>query len=154
MCLIAGQAYGPFFAALDYMLNGTPVGILIGSIPYASDILSALPVLWLFWTAIVQLLPGIQSKLKHWPRTKAWGLLKKWSGLEFVWNFLHQNCIKNGATASECVSELERGTCCSWVLAQSLSYKWFLRSSVWDLLWRRSSPNLVQPKFLAAIHAL
>jgi hypothetical protein len=92
--LIAGQAFGPFFAAIRYILEGTRVDEFLRFIPFESYIFSTFPLVWLFWTAIVQLLPGFQSKLKNWLRTKAWPLLKSWSGLGLVWRFLQSKLHK------------------------------------------------------------
>jgi hypothetical protein len=84
--LMAGKALGPF---VTYIHSAFKTGAdFLPGFNLKSCIFLASPILWLFWTAIIELLPGIRAKLKRWLRTNAWPLLKNWSGLGLVWRFL------------------------------------------------------------------
>lgn len=149
--LIAAQLFSLFLTPSYnlYQLGGVGLFVAFTFVPY---IISA--ILWLSWTAIIELLPDTRAKLKRWLRMKAWPFVKSWSGLGFVWSFLQ--------------SQLHKTTCDRiriglWSVARYLLFlnpcmifvlQVFLRSSVWGLLWRRSSRNLVHTIFPWASYAL
>jgi hypothetical protein len=87
--IIVSGAFGPFFIPIRYILLLTRIGVF----PFAEEIFSYLPVLWLFWTAILEVAPFLKGKVKSFVRNYVWPFCREglFIGilLEFVRSWLN-----------------------------------------------------------------
>ena len=67
------RSFHPFFIPIDYIL--APIARLIPAKAY--QFLVSLPIVYLFWTAVLELLPGTRIKIIHFIHSKIWLKLPK-----------------------------------------------------------------------------
>jgi hypothetical protein len=82
--IIVSGAFGPFFTPIRYILLLTRIGVF----PYAEELFSYLPVLWLFWTAVLEVVPFLREKVKSFVRNSAWPFCRKWLLIGILFGFI------------------------------------------------------------------
>ena len=70
--IVLNGAFGPVFIPIGYILSPT------GSNPLLAGIFSFLPIMWLFWTATLEVAPFWRETVKNFVRKHAWPFCRKW----------------------------------------------------------------------------
>jgi hypothetical protein len=75
--IILSGAFGPLFIPVRWILLFTGIGVF----PFATAIFGFVPIIWIFWTAILEVAPLVQDIVIEFVRNRIWRFCKRWLGL-------------------------------------------------------------------------